>query len=92
MKLRMSCNYQIKTRCGKSMKEILYKYHMKKCAICKGKKPEINMHAVNNMMHNTKGKKIEDLTIKAVKSHGYKKGAMKKLSNNMVNDLQLLQK
>jgi hypothetical protein len=26
------------TKCGKTMKEYLYKYHQKKCDICKGEK------------------------------------------------------
>jgi hypothetical protein len=82
------CNYEIKTRCGKYMKHLLYKYHMKKCDICKGKNPSLNLHAVNNMMKNTKGKKVHELTTKDIKNHGYKRGPMEKLSNCVKSDLE----
>ena len=65
-------NYEINTPCGKTMKEMLYKYHKKKCDICKGKNSNINMDVLNNLMKNKKGTSLQDLTAKHIRKRGNK--------------------
>jgi len=84
----MLCNYEIKTPCGKTMKNILYKYHKKKCDICKGKDATLNSEALDLVMHNCSRRKVNDLTIQYIKKKGYKKGMLKNVSNNLVNDIK----
>ena len=62
------CNNELETLCGKTMKELLYKYHMKKCDKCKGNKPLMNPRYVEDMTHNRRGKKLSEMTNKDFKS------------------------
>jgi hypothetical protein len=81
----MSCN-EINTLCGKTMKNILFKYHQKKCNICKGNLPEINVECYNHKIGNIKGKKLSEMTIRDFKKKAYKNSTLKCIIDDIVKD------
>jgi len=81
----MSCN-EINTPCGKTMKNILYKYHQKKCDKCKGNLQEINVKYVDNKVGNHKGKKLSKMTIKDLKKRKFKNSTLECVVDDIVKD------
>jgi hypothetical protein len=58
----------IDTLCGKNMKLHMYKYHQKKCNICKGQNHDgINVEFFDNFLKRTHGCAIKDLSKKKYK-------------------------
>jgi len=61
--------FLVDTKCGKTMKRFLYKYHQKKCDICKDKKSlGINVEEVSRMCKQNRGKTFDELSLKDWKS------------------------
>ena len=57
------------TKCGKTMKNHLYKYHQKKCDICKGEKIlGVNIDQISRECKQNRGKTFDEVSLKEWKS------------------------
>jgi hypothetical protein len=79
-------NNEIKTLCGKTMKQMLYKYHQKKCNECKGNNPKVNFKFLEDRTYNKKGKKLSQMTIQDLKHNGFRNGKLRYIVDDLIKD------